>query len=113
MNQRPHRRNFPFKEDLLVALLIFSAALTAFLLSPNYGFSDSQYTFVVSESLLKHHSFALDHFALPRLEPKDNGNYVRNGHIYQQEWSNGRLYYYHPPGSSVLSVPYVAFMDLF
>lgn len=113
MNQPPHRRNFPFKKDLLVALLIFSAALTAFLLSPNYGFSDSQYTFVVSESLLKHHSFALDHFALPRLEPKDNGNYVRNGHIYQQEWSNGRLYYYHPPGSSVLSVPYVAVMDLF
>src|SRR5262249_50521754 len=29
------------------------------------------------------------------------------------EWSHGRLYYYHPPGSSVLSVPYVAVMDLF
>ena len=99
--------------DLGAGVLVFALTLTIFLLSPVYGFSDSQYTFVVSESLLKHHSFALDHFALPRFEPKDNGNYLRNGDIYQQEWSNGRLYYYHPPGSSVLSVPYVAVMDRF
>ena len=99
--------------DLSVVVLVFSLTFTIFLLSPNQALSDSRFTFVLSESLLKHRSFAIDHFALPRLEPLDNGQYLRNGDIYQQEWSHGRLYYYHPPGSSVLSVPYIAVMNLF
>lgn len=99
--------------DLALALVIFALTVTIFLLSPMIQYSDSQYTLVLSESLIRYRSFALDHFALPRLEPKDNGLYVRNGEIYQQEWSQGRLYYYHPPGSSVLSVPYVAVMHKF
>ena len=101
------------RRDLSLVVLVLSLTFTVFLLSPNQAISDSRFTFVLSESLLKHRSFAIDHFALPRLDPRDNGHYVRNGDIYQQEWSQGRLYYYHAPGSSVLSVPYVAFMDLF
>jgi hypothetical protein len=101
------------RRDLGVAALVLSVTLTIFLLSPNQAISDSRFTFVLSESLLRYRSFTIDHFALPQLEPRDNGYYFRNGDIYQQEWSNGHLYYYHPPGSSVLSVPYVAVMHLF
>jgi len=107
------RRLVHHRIDLVIAALIFSLALTIFLVSPIVQFSDSQYTFVLSESLLRHRSFALDRFALPHLEPLNNGLYVRNGHIYQQEWSNGHLYYHYPPGSSVLSIPYVVVMRLF
>src|SRR5947209_2252002 len=93
------------KSDLCVGLIIFIAALATFLFSPVYVLSDSKYALVVSESLIKHRSFAVDHFALPRLEPQDNGNYVGDGRIYQLEWAGNRLYYYLPPGSSVFSLP--------
>ena len=98
---------------MLIGLIIFAVAFVMFLLSPVRSVADSKYSLVVSQSLLSHRSFALDHYAIPRLEPKSNGAYVLNGDIYQQEWVGGRLYYYLPPGSSVLSVPYVAVMNLF
>src|SRR5215813_4597210 len=88
------------KLDSLTCAGVFAMALLVFLFSPTYIFSDSKFTFVLSESLLKHRSFALDAFALPRLEPKHYYNYVQNGSILQLEWVDGRLYYYPPPGSS-------------
>jgi hypothetical protein len=64
---------------------------------------------LLSESLLRHRSFALDGFNLPRLEPEAStrDHYVMNGDIWQVEIARGRIYYYFPPGSSVLSVPFV------
>lgn len=101
------------KRDLYVGVTLFVVALATFGSSQNYDFSDSKYSLVVTESLLKHRSFALDGVALPRLERKDEGHYVSNGRIYQLEWVGDHLYYYHPPGSSILSAPYVALMNLF
>ncbi len=101
------------KRDLSIGLVVFVITFAIFYLSPVYWFSDSKYTLAVSQSLLSHRSFALDHFALPRLEPKLRDNYVWNGDIYQQEWAGGHLYYYLPPGSSILSVPYIGLMNVF
>jgi hypothetical protein len=67
---------------------------------------------LVSQSLLEHGSFALDHYAIPRLNPSQQKGYVSNGSIYQIELIDGHLYYFFPPGSSVLSVPYVALMKV-
>jgi hypothetical protein len=66
---------------------------------------------LVSQSLLYHHSFTLDSYALPRHEPEWRGDYFTNGPDYQLELSNGHLYYHFPPGSPVLSIPYVALMN--
>ena len=101
------------QRDVYMGLVILVVALATFYACPNYDFSDSKFTLVVSETLLKHRSFALDRVDLPRLERKDENNYISNGRIYQLEWVGDHLYYYLPPGSSVLSVPYVAIMDLF
>ena len=66
---------------------------------------------LLSESLLHHRSFELDHYAIPRGEPKWFRYYFRNGDIYQLEVVNGHLYHNFPPGSSVLSIPFVAVMN--
>jgi len=63
---------------------------------------------LLSQDLLEHRSFLLDHYAIPRLQPEYHYNTIMNGSIHQIEVRNGNLYYYFPPGSSVLSVPFVA-----
>lgn len=68
---------------------------------------------LLSESLLHHGSFELDHYVIPHLEPIWIPHYFRNGDIYQLELVNGRLYYHLPPGTSILSIPFVAVMNAF
>jgi len=100
------------RKSSLLTGLIFIAAMAVFLLSPVRQVTDSSYSMLLSESLLYHRSFALDHYDIPRNEPQWFRYYYRNGDIYQLEWVNGRLYYNFPPGSSVLSIPFVAAMNL-
>lgn len=96
--------------DTLASVLIFVSTLLIFWLSPVHQITDSHYSMLLSESLLKHQSFTLDNFNLPRLEPNVNTRdyYVMNGNIWQLELARGHIYYYFPPGSSILSVSYVA-----
>jgi hypothetical protein len=70
---------------------------------------------LLGECLLKHRSFALDHYNIPRLDPNVSTRdlYVMNGNIWQLELAGDHIYYYFPPGSSVLSVPYVAAANAF
>jgi uncharacterized membrane protein YGL010W len=107
-----HRFNSHAK-DALIGFVIFAAVLLTFLISRVHQLADSKYSMVLSQSLIEHGSFALDHYALPRLERNARGDYVLDGDIYQLEWINDHLYYYLPPGSSILSVPYVALLNLF
>jgi hypothetical protein len=104
---------YAHRRDALVALAIFAATLTTFLISRVHQLADSKYSMMVSQSLLDHGTFALNEYSLPQLERVDRGDYVLNGNIYQLEWVGDRLYYYSPPGGLVLSVPYVALMNLF
>jgi hypothetical protein len=99
------------KRDPLVALFIFALLLTIFLSSPVRQVTDSQYSMMLSQSLLYRASFRLDHYALPRYEPEWYGYYFRSG-PYQLEASRGHVYYHLPPGSSVLSAPFVAVLNL-
>jgi hypothetical protein len=92
----------------LLPELIFALALAIFLLSPVSQVTDSEYSMLLSESLLYHGSFELGHYAIPHEEPKWFRYYFQNGEIYQLEAVNGRLYYNFPPGSSILSIPFVA-----
>jgi uncharacterized membrane protein YGL010W len=107
-----HRFNSHAK-DALIGFVIFAAVLLTFLISRVHQLADSKYSMVLSQSLIEHGSFALDHYALPRLERNARGDYVLDGDIYQLEWINDHLYYYLPPGSSILSVPYVALLNVF
>src|SRR2546422_11172053 len=59
---------------------------------------------LLSQSLLKYHSFALDHYAISPAEVKEHT---------QLERVNGHIYYYPPAGGPVLSIPFVAVMNAF
>ena len=91
---------------------IFVLTLSIFLFSRVHQVADSHYSMLVSQSLLSHRSFTLDAYALPRYEPVWWGYYFKNGPVYQLEVADGHLYYHLPPGSSVLSTPFVAAFNL-
>jgi hypothetical protein len=93
--------------------LIFVFTLSIFLFSRIHQVTDSQYSMLLSQSLIEHGSFQLDHYALPRHELQWRGYYVSNGPIYQLEIARGHIYYHLPPGSSILSTPFVAVLKIF
>lgn len=65
---------------------------------------------LLGESLLRHRSFALDPYQIPDLNVGKPGE-VPASNIYQLEFVNGHIYYAYPPGSSILSVPYIVIMN--
>src|SRR5437867_6192396 len=84
--------------DRTIALLVFVVTLLVFIFSPSRQFSDSQFTILLSESLLKHHSFWLDGYLPEEALEKD----------YRFERVRGHTYYWPSPGPSILSIPFVA-----
>lgn len=100
------------KPDSLTGPLIFALTLTVFLLSPVRQVTDSRYSMLLTQSLLDRGSFRLDHYALPRHEPEWDKSFFKHGD-YRLEMSRGHVYYYLPPGSSVLSAPFVALLNAF
>jgi hypothetical protein len=101
------------RADLVSCLLVFIITLTIFLASRVHQVADSNYSMLLSQSLLDHRSFTLDAYALPRYEPIWFGDYFTDGPLYQLEVVGDHLYYHFPPGTSVLSVPFVGVMNLF
>jgi hypothetical protein len=98
------------RADYLAGGILFLFTLAVFSLSPVTQVSDSQYSLLLSDSLLRHKTFTLDHYGIPRHKPQVGirDDYVANGPIWQLEIVNDHLYYYFPPGSSILSLPFVA-----
>ncbi|HUQ32782.1 MAG TPA: hypothetical protein VM095_11730 [Pyrinomonadaceae bacterium] len=97
----------------LAGALIFVLTLAIFLISRIHQVSDSKFSMLVSQSLIDRGSFTLDAYAIPRQEPLWRGYYFSNGTDYQLEIARGHLYYHLPPGSCVLSTPFVAALNLF
>ena len=98
--------------DVGLGSAVFLFVLVIFLVSRVHQLADSNYTILLSESLIHHHSFTLDGYQIPRLPPKRQLFHVSNGDIYQLEYISDHIYYFWPPGSSVLSIPFVALMNL-
>ncbi len=100
-----------FKSNVAGGVIVFITTLIIFLFSRVHQFADSNYSMLLSQSLLQYQSFALDNYAIPRLPPNQQTGFTSNGDIYHLEVVNGHIYYFFPPGSSILSVPYVALMN--
>jgi hypothetical protein len=113
MSESRALHKFSFINAHLIGGLIFATALLVFWFSPVHQVSDSKYSMLVSQCLLYHRSFALDHYQVPRLEPFQREDYLMNGDIYQLEIAGGHIYYFFPPGSAVLSAPYVALANAY
>lgn len=113
MNEKQKHRLARLSATTWVAVGIFCFTLLVFAFSQVRQVTDSNYSMLVSQSLVEHASFKLDNYNLPRLEPFNRGYFTSNGVIYQLELANNHIYYHLPPGSSVLSAPYVALVRLF
>jgi hypothetical protein len=99
--------------DRFTAAAIFAFILLVFLFSRVHQVTDSRYSMLVSQSLVSRGSFTLDAYKLPRYPAEWAGFYFRNGPIYQIEVADGHLYHLLPPGTPVLSAPYVALLNIF
>ena len=97
----------------VIVLIIFLLAFLIFKSSRLHPINDSKYSMMLSQCLIDHHSFQLDHYAVPRLPALQRGDYVQNGDIYQIEQVGPHLYYFFPPGSSILSTPFVLLANAF
>jgi hypothetical protein len=97
----------------LTGVLLFILTSTIFLVRPLPHLADSKYSTLTSESLIHHRSFALDAYKIPDLAPTQTYNSASNTTVYQIEFSGGHFYHMFPPGGPVLSVPYVALLNLF
>lgn len=97
--------------DVAIGAGIFLVVLTIFLISRVHQLADSNYSMLLSQSLLHHRSFTLDGYNIPRQNPTQQLFHVSNGSLYQLEFVDSHIYYFWPPGTSVLSVPFVALMN--
>src|SRR5207244_8851938 len=102
-----------FTQQRLVAIGIFSFTLVVFLLSHVHQVADSRYVTLVSESLVKHATFTLDAYKIPRYSPETREDYNSNGPIYQIEVADGHLHHNMPPGTAALSAPSLPLLHLF
>ena len=101
------------RRDLAVGVLLFALSYSIFILSPVQQPADSLYSMMVSQSLIERRTFALDHYKFPNLNPIQSKKFHSNSSIYHLDLIDGHVYYYYGPGSSILSVPYVAMMNVF
>jgi hypothetical protein len=93
--------------DFLVSLLLFVGSFLVFVFSPVRSLGETQFTMMFSYNLAHHRSFALDRndLGIPEhLEMIGNTAKVKSLAL---EVVNNRVYKYAPPGSSVLSLPFV------
>jgi hypothetical protein len=98
------------KTELIAGSVIFILTCSIFILSHNHQVADSKYSMLVSESLLHHGTFTLDRYVFPDAGKLNGAGWAG---IYQLEMIDGHVYYYLPPGSSILSLPWVAVMNVF
>jgi hypothetical protein len=87
------------RTDALLGSLILIVSFGVFRIAPVQQAGDSLYSMLLAENLIHHGDFTLERYHLPEVD-------------YRLESAGGHRYYTFPPGTSVLSVPFVAAMSL-
>lgn len=95
---------------------IFMLCFGIFFISPNKEVeADPKYSMLVSESILKHGTPALNEIAIPELErsrlPAHLGSAIKRP-FYQLVKADGKIQYSYPHGSSLLALPFVAALNV-
>ena len=113
LKARPPRvRLVHVKRDAVVGAFILVLTSAVFLASPLRQIADSKFSMLTSESLIHRRTFTLDHYRIPDLAPVQTYGSASNTSLYQIEFAGGHFYHMYPPGSPVLSAPYVALLNL-
>ena len=99
--------------EFVVGLTIFVLAFAVFRLSKQWQVFDSAYTMLFAENLLRHGGFSVSPEVLPQLQGLDEEKLKQPGVLpYQFVSRHGRLYYFFPPGSTILSLPFAVLFNL-
>ena len=94
-------------------LLIFGLTLLIYERSPVTQLADSCYTLLLSETILHQHTFQLDASFAKHHDFSAYPGMIDETRPFQIEQNQaGHYYYLYPPGSSLLSIPLVAAMNL-
>jgi len=97
---------------------VFIFTLFVFCISPVSVLSDSQYSLVLSDSILRHHSVHLNSYRFPDPIAQDapcGQQSARDSHLsneYELNRIGQNVVYCYPNGSSILSIPFVAIAGL-
>lgn len=94
--------------DALVGLALVTLTGAIYAASPNHVLGDSHYTLLVSTSLLEDRTFALDRFLRRPLDPAQYPNLGPHGVPSGFTSARGRVYHGYPPGTPILTLPFVA-----
>ncbi len=98
---------------LLLQAAIWAGMFTIFLQSPVPQMNDSQYSMLTAESIIRNHTPDLSSYAIKHYQADLPFDSLADGkHAYQLARTNGRLLYGFGHGTSILSIPFVAMMDL-
>ncbi len=100
------------------AVALFLVSLVVFYRSPIVQVGDSHYSMLLSENLLRHRTFILDRYFRPPNPPVKQPNRLgQDWAAYPNDYAvgldHGHYFYSYPPGTSILSVPFVGVMNLF
>jgi hypothetical protein len=104
-----NRKRLPI--DLIAGLLVFVTTFVVLRVSPVHQLADAKFALLTSEQLWQHGSFTLDRRLFREIPPAkpETPDRIENP-FYQLEQIGDRLYYSYPPGTSILSLPWVALM---
>lgn len=89
-------------------LLLLASTFLVFFVSPARQVSDSHYSMLLSAQLASHARFELDAYFRGDFSHDRHPGLRANGLPYQLRVIRGHTYYLYPPGSSILSIPFVA-----
>lgn len=112
MQSRSRNSNASNENQSAIEIILLFSVFAIFATFGLHGMTDAQYSMLVSENLLRHHSFVIDERSIPRLKPFAHPGYRANGYPYQMHVSQGNVLYWYPVGSSVLSIPFVGLMNI-
>jgi hypothetical protein len=91
---------------------LWASMFAIFTLSPVIQMNDSTYSMLTALSLVRYGTPDLSHYSIPGFDADLPFSTVHGSHAYQLARTNGRLLYGYPHGTSFLSVPFVACMEL-
>jgi hypothetical protein len=95
------------------AIAMWLVTFAIYLASPVLQMSDSKYSMLTAESIVHNHTPDLSRYSIQHYDADLPFNEIRGKHPYQLERVRGRLLYGFPHGTSILSIPFIALMDLF
>lgn len=99
------------RKRFLIYVSVFLLTWAVFFSSPLVFLGDSHYSMLLSLDIIKHGTPIFETSSIPRFSTRET--WVQpNGYSWQIRKIDGKLLYYYPHGSSILSIPFVAALNL-